>query len=57
MVFDAEIAAHLGEVLWAMGRRDEARNVWEKAMDEDPEHEYLLRVIGRHRVSHTGPDQ
>ena len=57
MVFDAEIAAHLGEVLWAMGRRDEARNVWEKAMDEDPEHEYLLRVIGRHRVSHNGPDQ
>jgi tetratricopeptide (TPR) repeat protein len=54
-VFDAEIAAHLGEVLWALGRRDEASSVWEKAMDEDPEHEYLLRVMGRHRVSHTEP--
>ncbi len=57
MVFDAEIAAHLGEVLWALGRRDEARGVWQKAMDEEPEHEYLLRVMGRHRVSHTEAGQ
>jgi tetratricopeptide (TPR) repeat protein len=57
MTFDAEIAAHLGEVLWAMGRRDDARSVWEKAMDEDPKHEYLLRVIGRHRVSHSEAGQ
>ncbi|MCF7991757.1 MAG: tetratricopeptide repeat protein [Thiohalocapsa sp.] len=52
-VFDAEIAAHLGELLWAQGKRDEAREVWERALDEDPEHEYLLRVLGRHRFTHS----
>jgi tetratricopeptide (TPR) repeat protein len=51
--FDAEIAAHLGEVLWELDRRDEARDVWRRALDEDPEHEYLLRVLGRYRFSHT----
>jgi predicted negative regulator of RcsB-dependent stress response len=52
-VFDAEIAAHLGEVLWELGRREEARTVWRRALDADPDHEYLLRVIGRYRLSGT----
>ncbi|WP_207190943.1 tetratricopeptide repeat protein [Halochromatium salexigens] len=51
--FDAEIAAHLGEVLWSLGRKDEAREVWGHALDEAPEHEYLLRVLSRFRFSHT----
>jgi tetratricopeptide (TPR) repeat protein len=50
---DGEIAAHLGEVLWAMGKRDEAWKVWEGALAQDPDHEYLLRVIGRHRYSRS----
>jgi tetratricopeptide (TPR) repeat protein len=48
---DGEIAAHLGEVLWAMGRHDEAQAVWDKALAESPDHEYLLKVISRHRVT------
>jgi tetratricopeptide (TPR) repeat protein len=52
-VFDPEIAAHLGEVLWALGRRDEARAIWDRALEEDPQHEYLLRVLGKHRYSQT----
>lgn len=52
---DAEIAAHLGEVLWAAGEREEARRVWQKALSGDPEHAYLLRVMGRHRVTSTDP--
>jgi len=52
-VFDPEIAAHLGEVLWALGRRDEAREVWDQALDEAPKHEYLLRILGKHRYSQT----
>lgn len=52
--FDAEIAAHLGEVLWQQGRREEARAVWGRALDEAPEHEYLLRVLSRFRFSRTG---
>lgn len=50
-VSDGEIAAHLGEVLWSLGRRDEAWEVWEAALKEHPEHAYLLDVVGRHRVT------
>jgi tetratricopeptide (TPR) repeat protein len=52
---DGEIAAHLGEVLWAMGRRDEAWSIWKGALAREPDHEYLLSVTGRHRVSRTDP--
>lgn len=48
---DGEIAAHLGEVLWAMGRQDEARAVWEAALKDHPGHAYLQEVVGRHRVT------
>ncbi|MBS3935384.1 MAG: tetratricopeptide repeat protein [Sulfuritalea sp.] len=44
---DAEIAAHLGEVLWKLGRKDEARQVWDKALKESPANEVLAETIGR----------
>jgi tetratricopeptide (TPR) repeat protein len=50
---DGEIAAHLGEVLWTMGKREEAWDTWEEALSRDPDHEYLLRVIGRHKFTHS----
>lgn len=50
---DGEIAAHLGEVLWAMGRRAEAWQVWDKALEAHPDHAYLQEVVGRYRVSRT----
>lgn len=53
---DGEIAAHLGEVLWAMGQRAEAWSVWEAALLAHPEHEYLLQAVGRHRVAETAID-
>jgi Flp pilus assembly protein TadD len=30
---DAEIAAHLGEVLWVSGQKDEARRVWDQGRE------------------------
>lgn len=45
--FDGEIAAHLGEVLWAQGRRDEARQVWQDALERAPDHTLLKQVIER----------
>jgi len=42
---DAEIAAHLGEVLWVTGRRDEAKEIWDKALRETPDNDALLDVI------------
>lgn len=38
---DAEIAAHLGEVLWAQGARDEAMKLLSASMKQHPENESL----------------
>lgn len=42
---NAEIAAHLGEVLWVAGRRDEARKIWGGALKEFPANEVLLATV------------
>ena len=45
-----EIAAHLGEVLWVVGDRTEANQVWEEGLELSPESEILKNVIQRFRV-------
>ena len=45
---DPEIAAHLGEVLWVLGQKLEAREVWNTALEQSPEDETLLDVIDRY---------
>lgn len=47
---DAEIAAHLGEVLWAAGEHDEARRVWREAEQREPGNEALLGTLKRLKV-------
>jgi tetratricopeptide (TPR) repeat protein len=42
---DAEIAAHLGEVLWAAGRQDEAKKVWAAALKDHPANELLSATV------------
>lgn len=44
---DHEVAAHLGEVLWALERREEAEQVWEEALRENPESEFVLPAMDR----------
>ena len=44
---DAEIAAHLGEVLWVSGNQDEARRVWQKGLNTSPGHPMLQKVMQR----------
>lgn len=44
---DAEIAAHLGEVLWVKGERAEAQRIWDEARRKDPDNQTLLEVIAR----------
>ncbi|WP_236102062.1 tetratricopeptide repeat protein [Methylotetracoccus oryzae] len=46
---DPEIAAHLGEVLWESGRREEARRVWRGALSKDPEHREMQRIRSKYR--------
>ncbi len=47
---DPEIAAHLGEVLWARGREDEAKQLWRNANAKDPKNETLKGTLQRLQV-------
>ena len=47
---DAEIAAHYGEVLWAMGQRDKALGIWREGQLLNPENETLLETLKRLKV-------
>jgi tetratricopeptide (TPR) repeat protein len=45
---DPEIAAHLGEVLWAKGERGRAQEVWQSQLKETPDNPVLLNTVKRH---------
>ena len=47
---DAEIAAHLGEVLWVARRRPEAIEIFRQGIKLNPDNETLLETIKRLRV-------
>ena len=42
---DADIAAHLGEVLWVDGQQDQARKIWSDALKEHAQNEALQNTI------------
>jgi Flp pilus assembly protein TadD len=44
---DTEIAAHLGEVLWVNGQRDEARRVWREGKTRDASNDVLRETLAR----------
>jgi tetratricopeptide (TPR) repeat protein len=44
---DGEIGAHLGEVLWELGERDEARRIWQEALKTSPGNESLQKTVKR----------
>ncbi|MBX3610769.1 MAG: tetratricopeptide repeat protein [Hydrogenophaga sp.] len=47
---DAEIAAHLGEVLWAKGQRDEALKIWREGLFLAHDNEALQQTLQRLNV-------
>jgi tetratricopeptide (TPR) repeat protein len=47
---DTEIGAHLGEVLWSLGQRDEARRVWRESKGRDASNDVLRETLARLRV-------
>jgi Flp pilus assembly protein TadD len=47
---DPEIAAHLGEVLWSVGRVEEARRVFRDARSRDAQNDVLRETLARLRV-------
>ena len=48
---DAEIAAHLGEVLWTLGDREGARRMWREGVRLDADNETLTKTLKRFRVT------
>lgn len=48
---DPEIAMHLGEVLWARGRKSEALQLWRAAQAKDPQNEALKSTLHRLKVT------
>lgn len=47
---DAEVAAHLGEVLWAMDDKPQAKAIWRKALDKTPDSQILKDTLLRLEV-------
>lgn len=47
---DAEIAAHLGEVLWSLDQRDRAMAIWKEGQLINPDNETLLETLKRFKV-------
>ncbi|WP_350447024.1 tetratricopeptide repeat protein [Pseudomonas solani] len=50
---DHEVAAHLGEVLWARGKQSEAREVWSEALKTQPDSPILRGTLQRLTGSET----
>lgn len=47
---DTEIGVHLGEVLWSLGQRDEARRIWRASRDRDAQNKLLRDTLARIKV-------
>ncbi|VVD70458.1 tetratricopeptide repeat protein [Pandoraea terrigena] len=47
----AEIGAHLGEVLWESGQQDEARKTWREALKLDGDDDTLRATMKRYNVT------
>lgn len=47
---DPEIAVHLGEVLWSIGKQEDARKFWQEAKSIDPENSSLQSTLLRLKV-------
>lgn len=45
---DPEIGAHLGEVLWESGNRQDAKKIWMESLHKDPDHKNMKKVMQRY---------
>ena len=47
LVQDGEVAAHLGELLWVTGKKQEAEKIIRDALEKHPDNKYLLKTVKR----------
>ena len=52
---DAEIAAHLGEVLWKNNQREQAITIWKAALKTNPQDDTLQKTLQQFHVDTTTP--
>jgi tetratricopeptide (TPR) repeat protein len=55
MYHDGDIGSHYGEVLWALGRKDEARAQWRAALAVDPDNQLLLSTARQYAPELSAP--
>lgn len=48
-IVDPDLDLHLGEVLWSLKRRDEARKAWQQGLQHHPDNEQLQQRLKRSR--------
>ncbi len=48
MFHEGDIGSHCGEVLWALGRKDEARTQWRAALAADPDNQALQNTARKY---------
>lgn len=53
---EAEVGAHLGEVLWSLGQPDDAEKVWRKAESINADHPTLKETLRRLRPDWAKPE-
>jgi tetratricopeptide (TPR) repeat protein len=55
LLHDGDIGAHWGEVLWAAGRKSEAKTAWRRALAADPENPRLAATVHRYAPALSAP--
>ncbi|MFA5547151.1 MAG: tetratricopeptide repeat protein [Porticoccaceae bacterium] len=53
---DPEVAAHLGEVLWVLGEREEARRLWQAALDKPGDNRAVILDTMERLTGEAAPD-
>jgi tetratricopeptide (TPR) repeat protein len=48
---NAEIGAHLGEVLWSLGQQGDAKKAWRDARKVEPDNDTLVQTLKRFQVN------
>ena len=55
MLPDPEVAAHLGEVLWVMGKTDDALAIWRDSLARQPNSTHVTQTMTRLGVEVSAP--
>jgi tetratricopeptide (TPR) repeat protein len=55
LLHDGDIGAHWGQVLWAAGKKSQAKTAWQRALAADPENPRLLATVHRYVPALAAP--